>query len=167
MFSGLSFDIDEYEISKWKNSDRNHNNVICCDLLNYDFEKKIDEFYNSNLIDYFSFDLEPPLLTLEVLKRIPFDKYKFGVITFEHDAYRDFDTVRPSREIFIKNGYKKVKTEVMRQFEIETIQYSEDWWIHPDLVFLPEELLETNIDFDENEMMGLRDVIIAHKLGLC
>ena len=167
MFSGLSFDIDEYEISKWKNSDRNHNNVICCDLLNYDFEKKIDEFYNSNLIDYFSFDLEPPLLTLEVLKRIPFDKYKFGVITFEHDAYRDFDTVRPSREIFIKNGYKKVKTEVMRQFEIETIQYSEDWWIHPDLVFLPEELLETNRELDENERMGLRDVIIAHKLGLC
>jgi hypothetical protein len=153
-FSGLSFDIDSYEISKWYQTDRNYNNVICCDLMNYNFEKKLEEFYSSNVIDYFSFDLEPPLLTLEVLKKFPFDKYKFGVVTFEHDFYRGFDTLKPSREIFIKNGYKKVKKEYMQKFETETaIWFSEDWWIHPDVVSLPDSVIEHDIiHFVEDDM---------------
>jgi len=65
-FSGLSFDIDNIEIDKWKYVDRNYENAICCDLLTLNIEDTLNRFYISPIIDYFSFDLEPPLLTLEV-----------------------------------------------------------------------------------------------------
>uniref|UniRef100_A0A6C0B006 Methyltransferase n=1 Tax=viral metagenome TaxID=1070528 RepID=A0A6C0B006_9ZZZZ len=154
-FSGLSFDIDSNEILKWKTTNRNYKNAICGDLLELDFVKILENNYKSTNIDYFSFDLEPPLVTLEVLKKFPFNKYKFGVITFEHDFYRGFDTLRPSREIFIKNGYRKIKMEHMKKFETEMIWFSEDWWIHPDLVTVPEEYLdETIIDFTEQDLIN-------------
>ena len=153
-FTGLSFDYDLDEISKWKDTDRNWENAIYGNLLNLDIEKKLDEFYSSPIIDYFSFDLEPPLVTLEVLKKFPFNKYKFGVITFEHDFYRGFDTLKPSREIFIKNGYRKVKQSYMKNFETETqIWFSEDWWIHPEIVSVPENILDEEIiDFTEEDL---------------
>lgn len=146
-FSGLSFDIDNIEIDKWKYVDRNYENAICCDLLTLNIEDTLNRFYISPIIDYFSFDLEPPLLTLEVLKKFPFDKYKFRVVTFEHDFYRGFDTVNPSREIFLKYGYRKIKKTHMDIFDNEkTIYLAEDWWIHPDVINVPEEWLDTVIE---------------------
>ena len=55
-FKGLSFDIDTNELNKWKSTNRDCNNVFFCDLSN-NFEyalEKIDSFYESNIIDYFS-----------------------------------------------------------------------------------------------------------------
>jgi hypothetical protein len=155
-FSGLSFDIDSNEISKWKNTDRNYTNAICGNLLELDFIKILENNYQSNVIDYFSFDLEPPLVTLEVLKKFPFDKYKFAVVTFEHDFYRGFDTLKPSREIFIKHGYRKIKTDYMKKFEtITKIWFSEDWWIHPDVVSVSEEYLDQIIiDYTEQDLIN-------------
>jgi hypothetical protein len=60
-FKGLSFDIDRDAINEWKTSDRNYNNAYCVDLLALDLENTLDKFYTSNIIDYFTFDLEPPL----------------------------------------------------------------------------------------------------------
>lgn len=155
-FSGLSFDIDSNSILSWINTNRNYKNAICGDLTKIDFVNILDNHYNSNIIDYFSFDLEPPILTLEVLKKFPFDKYKFRVITFEHDFYRGYDTLKPSREIFIKNGYKKIKKEYMNHFETNTqIWFSEDWWIHPELISVPEQYLDENIvDFTEQDLIN-------------
>ena len=147
-FKGLSFDIDSSELAKWKSSDREYNNSILCDLIkDTDYAiKKMDEFYETNIIDYFSFDLEPPLLTLEVLKKFPFDKYKFGIVTFEHDFYRGFDTVDVSRDIFVKNGYKKIKKEYMHIFDSDKgIHLSEDWWIHPELISIDEVFLDLEL----------------------
>lgn len=155
-FSGLSFDIDEHEINCWKISNRNYNNAICCNLLNTDFVlEKMDAFYKSNIIDYFSFDLEPPLITLEVLKNFPFDRYKFGVITFEHDFYRGFDTVGPSRKIFLDNGYRKINKTYMHKFDPnQLIHLAEDWWIHPDVVTVSEDLLDTTPEELDTNYIG-------------
>lgn len=146
-FSGLSFDVDASAIDEWKHSDRNHENAICLDLLETEnMMSKIDAFYKTNIIDYLSFDLEPPLITLEVLKNFPLDKYKFGVITYEHDFYRGYDTVKPSREIFIANGYKKITKEHMIKYEpTSKIYLSEDWWIHPDIVNVSEDILDNEL----------------------
>jgi hypothetical protein len=146
-YTGLSFDVDINEINNWKKTDRNYKNAICCDLNQLEFAiEKMDNFYIKKEIDYFSFDLEPPLLTLKVLQKFPFDKYKFGIVTFEHDFYRGFNTVNPSREIFIKYGYKKVTKEYMQKFEKNSpIWLSEDWWIHPDIVTISESFLDNTI----------------------
>lgn len=146
-FSGLSFDIDSVEIDNWKDTDRKFTNAICSDLLELNIQDTLDHFYTSPIIDYFSFDLEPPLLTLEVLKKFPFDKYKFKVITFEHDFYRGFDTVKPSREIFLKYGYRKIKKTKMDDYDSDKkIYLSEDWWIHPELINVPDEWLDSVIE---------------------
>jgi len=142
-FRGLSFDIDNNAINEWKNSDRNSANAICFDLLQLDIQKMLDESYESTVIDYFSFDLEPPLVTVEVLKKIPFDKFR--VITFEHDFYRGFDTVKPSRDIFVKNGYRRIKNTYMSKFTNSKIWLAEDWWIHPDVISVPEDILDNEI----------------------
>jgi hypothetical protein len=147
-FSGLSFDIDANELSKWHSSGRNYRNAILCDLMNNldAAMDKINSFYTTTIIDYFSFDLEPPLLTLDVLKRFPFDKYKFGIVTYEHDFYRGYDTLGPSRKIFIENGYRKIKKEYMHRFdEDKGIHLSEDWWIHPEIVAVDENWLDVEI----------------------
>ena len=55
-------------------------------------------------------DLDPPVVTYECLKLIPFDKYKFNVITFETDYYREKTTRGPSRELLERNGYELIST---------------------------------------------------------
>ena len=77
----------------------------------------------------------------------PFNKFKFGVITYEHDFYRLYDTLKPSREIFIKNGYRKIKKSHMVKYEpISKIYLSEDWWIHPDIVSVSEDILDSELE---------------------
>ena len=81
-------------------------------------------------IDYLSLDLEPPAATLECLRGIPFERIEFGVITFEHDAYRAGYEVRPpSREILEENGYVRVCSDV----KLDGLQF-EDWYCNPKLV---------------------------------
>lgn len=141
-YNGLSIDCDLNAINKWKLSNRNPDNVKCIDLTKINIEELLDSFYGENkIIDYFSFDLEPPLLTLDVLKKIPFNKYKFKIVTFEHDAYRDFDTVIPSRKIFFENGYRRIKPEITNIYW-KQVSAAEDWWINPDLITIPENFLE-------------------------
>lgn len=143
-YKGLSIDCDLNAINKWKLTNRNSHNVKCIDLTKINIEELLDNFYGENrIIDYFSFDLEPPLLTLDTLKKIPLHKYKFKIVTFEHDGYRNFDTVIPSRKIFFENGYRRIKPEIANIYYTR-VPGAEDWWIHPDLITIPEEFLEPN-----------------------
>jgi hypothetical protein len=65
--------------------------------------------------------MEPPEVTLEVLLKFPIETCRFSVITFEHDLYRNnLHILNQSRELFIKNNYKLVVSNINNQ---------EDWWI--------------------------------------
>ncbi len=141
-WTGLSIDIDQRFIKKW-NGVRNTDNVLLSDVLKLDYKKVLSNYFKTKNIDYLSFDLEPPLVTLEALRNVPFDEYKFKVITFEHDEYRGYNTVNPSREIFKKFGYKRIKTEIMEKYH-KNITKSEDWFIHPDLISVPATMIEPN-----------------------
>jgi hypothetical protein len=63
---------------------------------------------------------------------MPFDEYKFAVITFEHDFYADTtEKYRDlSREYLISKGYELVVSNISPN---DDCPY-EDWWVHPDLV---------------------------------
>ena len=98
--------------------------VITGDARNHDFKKIFESNNVPKIIDYLTVDLEPPSVTFEVLKLIPFDEYQFRVITFEHDFYRQPNTREPSREFLKSYGYKLIK-EVKNQ---------EDWYIKEDLL---------------------------------
>lgn len=126
-WTGYSIDIDQNQIDKY---DKIRNNkAICQDCTNIDYEKL---FLNINYFDYLSLDLEPANITLECLKKIPFNKIEFSVITYEHDAYRFGDLYRDkSRNILINNGYYLLCGDVMNDNYI-----FEDWYVNPKYINL-------------------------------
>lgn len=109
------------------------NPIICADATIIDYNKIIHKYFpNQTYIDYLQLDIDPPGNTYEVLLSIPFDKYKFAVITYEHDFYIDITRSYrdKSREYLLSMGYYLLVNDVSPD------DYSsfEDWWIHPDLV---------------------------------
>jgi len=97
--------------------------LVVCDAIKIDFTSLFEEHSLPTTIDYLSLDIDPPLVTYECLKRIPFDKYKFKVITFETDYYREKNTQGPSRELLTSYGYKLV----------QSVKNQEDWYIREDI----------------------------------
>ena len=130
-WSGISIDIDSYEISLW-NGERNTNGLICSNALEIDYLELFNKYNLPPIFDYLSVDLEPPPITFEVLSKIPFNKYKFRVITFEHDHYRteyaSYELKKKSREFFLDLGYKMVPEHISSSYH-SNINVSEDWYI--------------------------------------
>jgi len=95
-----------------------------------------------NNIDYLQIDLEvinsSTINTLKKIENEVMDKYKFSVITFEHDIYRGnaHNTIKLSREIFLKNGYKLVFENISNSRMSNRNDHNpyEDWYVHPALV---------------------------------
>ena len=96
-WTGLSLEILEREVEKFK--EHRTNEVILCDATKYDYQSLVGDF------DYLQVDCEPPATTYYILTKIPFDKIKFSVITYEHDHYTDMDSVyrEKSRELLKEN----------------------------------------------------------------
>jgi hypothetical protein len=128
-WKGVSMDIDKECVQQFFNERKN--TVMCVDATQVDFEQLLDSMPIGRDIDYLQLDADPPDVTLAILKRIPFHKYRFAVITFEHDFYRD-PTVRPaSRQLLTDLGYKLVVSDVAFNKQKNSF---EDWWVHPALV---------------------------------
>lgn len=102
-------------------------------------------------IDYLQIDLEvsdgSTLTTLKKLDKEIMDKYKFAIITFEHDIYHTnyLNTRLVSRQIFENRGYLRVFSDVNN----EGYYPFEDWYVHPDLV--DNELVNNLIKKNENK----------------
>ncbi len=147
-WSGFSLEIDEVAVKDF-NSIRS-NKCICCDATKFDF---LSYFEGSNCppqIDYLSLDIEPADQTLSVLKQLPLDKYRFSVITYEHDRYVSGPKyMDESRKIFESFGYVRVVSNVLwegRDFE--------DWYIDPNVV--PSDVFKNYIseNIDPKVMFG-------------
>lgn len=129
-WKGASIEILEHEVEKFKSQRKNP--IYLLDATKIDYGKFIEGLGFGNEIDYLQVDCEPPSTTFEILKMIPLDKYKFGVITFEHDYYAD--TTKLYRDL--SREYLKEKGYILAVSNIAPDRTSsfEDWWIHPDLV---------------------------------
>lgn len=81
-------------------------------------------------IDYLSMDIDE--LSFEALIKIPHDKYKFKVITIEHDAYRLGDSYRTQQRDFLFSlGYELAIGNVfIEQNGYEPNSPFEDWWVN-------------------------------------
>lgn len=129
-WSGFSIEISKSRTKKF-NSIRS-NKCLNADALKLDFPQVMSEMCLPNDIDYLQVDIEPANNSLACLKRIPFDVYKFRVITFEHDLYssRDNEKVKEeSFEILSSFGYSRVVSNVCNQGNP-----FEDWYVYPDLI---------------------------------
>jgi hypothetical protein len=102
------------------------------DALSVDYDDLLTDMEYGTDIDYLQVDLEPASTTYKALLKIPFEKYRFRVITFEHDYYNDESkTYRDkSREYLQSKGYELLVTNIAP----DTLRVFEDWWVHPDLI---------------------------------
>jgi hypothetical protein len=127
-WNGVAFEIEE-ERSKGYNSLRK-NECICTDALSVDYAKVFSDKGFSKQIDYLQLDIDPASQTLKCLKNMPLDDYRFSVITFETDIYRDgADIAEESREIFSDYGYELIAKNVSNR----GVPF-EDWYVDPTVI---------------------------------
>lgn len=126
---GIEYNIDF--VSKYKGQRKNP--ILCTDALVIDYKKLLNKYFpNQNNLDYLQLDIEPPKNTYEALLSIPFNEYKFAVITYEHDFYVDITRSyrEKSREYLSKLGYLLVVPNISPNEDSPF----EDWWVHPELI---------------------------------
>lgn len=131
-WKGVTIELNESCVEDYKKY-RPNSNVLCTNALFINYSKLLKEYFkDESVIDYLQLDIEPSANTYEALLAIPFDEYKFRVITYEHDHYVDVSgSYRDkSRQYLQKMGYEMVVSNIAEDDE----SAFEDWWIHPDLV---------------------------------
>ena len=97
---------------------------------NVDFDKLLAGF--PPVIDYLTIDCEPSWRTFEILQRIPWSRYQFRVITFEHECYSEGPQIKQaSREFLTTQGYCLAANNISH---LGIATDYEDWWVRPELV---------------------------------
>jgi len=100
--------------------------------LEVNYKEVFEEYEFPKSIDYLSLDVDT--VSLDVLKIIPLNEYRFKVITIEHDAYLYGDKYRnPQRKILEKSKYLFLCSNVYVEqpgYEGKECPF-EDWWIDP------------------------------------
>jgi len=129
-WKGVSIEIEEVH-EKLHNKKRK-NKCFNLDATQINYETFLSEAKLPNVIDYLQLDCDPPEITYEILTKIPFDSYKFAIITYEHDYYIDETKSfqEKSRQYLESYGYIRVVNNV----SIHQNNPFEDWWVHPDIV---------------------------------
>lgn len=128
-WNGISIDINKQSIDSFKASRKN--TAICDDATKINYRSLFSELKLDKEIDYLQIDCDPSTTSYNILQKIPFNHYKFAVITFEHDAYINDESVKyASRKLLSSYGYKMIVGDIAPD------RYSnfEDWWAHPSLI---------------------------------
>ena len=130
-WKGLSIEYSSWFVNQF--IEHRNNPCICADALSLDYNQLHKVWFGKGVdtIDYLSLDINPAENTLKCLYKLPFDRIKFNVITFEHDSYQSGDNVRDlSREFLYKFGYypvgKSIKYDLQNSYE--------DWYIHSSIL---------------------------------
>jgi hypothetical protein len=127
-WKGLSI---EYDLAKVKDFEyRRKNPVICTDATTVDYAAILATKGFTKDIDYLQVDCDPPEISFGILKSMPFDQYRFAVITFEHDHYWNQNVRDQSREFLKRQGYELLVSDLA----YNKVHSYEDWWVHPELV---------------------------------
>lgn len=129
-WDGISIEIKENLCKMF--SEQRKNKILCADATQVDYLSLLNEFNKGTTFDYLQLDCEPSEVTYQILLKIPFDYYKFAIITYEHDHYVDLTNSyrTKSREYLKSKGYEILVPNVSPN---ECSSF-EDWWYHPDLI---------------------------------
>jgi len=135
-WQGISIDIEPGSMFGYQRENRKAK-FILQDALTIEYSQVFLDSNLPNRIDYLQIDIEPQINTFNCLKRIPFDKYRFSVITFETDFYdpsTDIETkimVREeSRRILNSYGYTLIAGDICNVGN----DPFEDWWVDPNII---------------------------------
>lgn len=129
-WDGVSIEWNESHANEYRAARRTK--VLCEDATIADYASILKQLAPDGIVDYLQLDCEPPKSTFDAMLNIPFEDFKFAVITYEHDHYMDMTQSfrRKSRAFLRSHGYELVVANVSPN---ESAVF-EDWWVHPDLV---------------------------------
>lgn len=129
-WKGISIELDQKEVDNFKAARKN--NIYCQDATQTDYKTLLQQENLPADIDYLQLDCDPPEVTYAIMESIPFDLYRFAVITYEHDHYTDSTSTfrEKSRKYLQELGYVMVVGDISAD---KNSSY-EDWWVHPELV---------------------------------
>ena len=146
-WAGVSFELDGNKVSFFNTMRRNK--CICDDATEFDYKFLFGERNYPKQIDYLQLDIDPAQGTLEALKKMPLDDYRFSVITFETNVYTDGADIQEEQRILLDSkGYQRVIKNVRNEGNP-----FEDWWIDP--LIVPHErwtLFHTSLGSEAKEM---------------
>jgi hypothetical protein len=144
-WEGVSFEIESDKVDYFNTIRKNK--CICVDATKFDYKSLFDERKYPKQIDYLQLDCDPPQITLECLKKLPLEDYRFSVITFETDLYAGGQDVQIEHwQILSSLGYQRV----VKNIKNEGNPY-EDWWIDPLVIggHMWKQFLNKNVEFSE------------------
>jgi FkbM family methyltransferase len=127
---GVGLELDPDMVKNY-NENRKSKSLLQ-NALEADYDNLLKEYCGVTDVDYLQVDIKTSEETYKALQRIPFDKYRFAVITYEHDDYVDTTQSykQKSRDFLFSKGYVLAVPDVA---PIDGYSF-EDWWIHPDLI---------------------------------
>jgi hypothetical protein len=130
-WTGISLDVVPEFVEAFGKERKNQ--CILRDATSIDYDKFLTGLGFDTVIDYLQIDCDPAEISLKVLHSIPFEKFKFRVITFEHDYYADkTKKVKDlSRKFLESYGYRLVASDISPD---DKNRPYEDWWVHKELV---------------------------------
>lgn len=129
-WNGLSIDITEHgQFTKFRKTP-----FLKLDATSIDFAKIFEEQNLPSIIDYLSLDIDDG--TYKALIKLPHSKFKFKVITIEHDFYRVGESLRiPERDFLRGINYQLVFENVGLFHTVHNkIIFFEDWWVSPEFI---------------------------------
>jgi hypothetical protein len=144
-WTGVSFEIEKDKVDYFNSIRKNE--CICADATKFDYKNLFDERKYPKQIDYLQLDCDPPQITLECLKKLPLEEYRFSVITFETDLYAGGQEVQKEQwEILSSLGYQRV----VKNIKNEGNPY-EDWWVDPLVIDedVWKQFVNENVEFNE------------------
>ena len=125
-WDGATFEINKSLINQWS-KERPDDLVIKSDATIVDLVSFLEENSFPTTIDYLQLDIDPASNTYKVLENIDFNKLKFNVITYEHDAYDNNEIYREkSRNLLLEAGYILIAGNISPD---ENSAF-EDWYVH-------------------------------------
>jgi SAM-dependent methyltransferase len=145
---GVSLDLDEGYVDSHLKERKNP--CLLKDGTSANYEALLSSLDFPNEIDYLQLDCDPPSVTYQILLTIPFEKYKFSTITYEHDYYCDETKSYQdkSRKYLESLGYVRVFNNISPD---DNRPY-EDWWVHPDLI--DSKIISTLMIIDDTTKKG-------------
>ena len=140
-WTGISFEIVQDRVNEF-NLNR-LNKCYLADATAFDFGSLFDRLNLPKQIDYLQIDIEPATnsnaTAYDCLLSLPLEKYRFSVITFEHDLYAsqtNKEVKHKQKELLSGLGYQLVVENAVDGVDSPF----EDWWIDPKAISYPQDV---------------------------
>lgn len=128
-WKGVAFEWIESACNRYISQRKNP--CLCEDATKTDYSKLFIKYNFPKQIDFLQVDIEPAQQTLDALKSLPHDQYRFSVICFETSIYcEDIRIQNEQIELLESLGYVMIAKNVSNVGG----DPFEDWWVDPTVV---------------------------------